>query len=476
MIAGMDRKTARKYIDGTVEPPPVAGARSWKTRPSPFEPYFTEIDEILKQSAGIEAKTIFAMLERKYPNVFQAGQLRTLQRWVHDWHALQDPFKNVMFTQHHRPGEAAQTDFTRTAELGITINDVPFTHLLCVFMLPFSNWIWATIVFSESIAAIKKGVQSALFQLRRVPTFHQTDNSTAATHVKSKADASNDSTDKRPRRFNEQYLAIMRHFGMTPRTTEVGEKEQNGDVESIQGVLKRRLIQELLVRGSKDFTSATAWQLFVNTTVRTMNLTRSVRFEQECAVMTELRVEPMQEFTEERARVTQSSTIRVRQHAYSVPSRLIGEELVIRIFEDRIHAFYRGIKQLDCERSTHRDALINYRHVVDCMLRKPGAFERYVYKEHMFPSIMFRKAYDAISLHLSGIRRDVEYIRILHLAAKTKESDVEAAIELILQTKENLRFDAVKELANSRDKLTLPGMPPLEVDLSSYDQLLSRAG
>src|SRR5205814_5892857 len=145
--------------------------------------------------------------------------------------------------------EAAQTDFTWMTELAITIAGQLFVHMLCVMVLPFSNWQWATVCLSESMAALRRGVQAALFQLGRVPEYHQTDNSTAATHRIPDGHEAHVEGRKRP--FNDDYLALMRHFGMTPRTTEVGAKEQNGDVEAANGAFKRRLEQELLVRGSR---------------------------------------------------------------------------------------------------------------------------------------------------------------------------------------------------------------------------------
>src|SRR5438477_119166 len=85
------------------------------------------------------------------------------------------PEREIWFTQAHRPGEAARTDFTSTAELAVTIAGQLFLHLLCVTVLPYSNWQWATACLSESLAALRRGVQAALFQLGRVPRFHQTD-------------------------------------------------------------------------------------------------------------------------------------------------------------------------------------------------------------------------------------------------------------------------------------------------------------
>lgn len=100
------------------------------------------------------------------------------------------------------------------------------------------------------MAALRQGLQRALFQLGRVPAWHQTDNSTSATHNLPKSASSTSG-----RTFNDEYMAMMKHFGMKPRTTEVGAKEQNGDVEASNGALKRALEQSLLVRGSREFAS-----------------------------------------------------------------------------------------------------------------------------------------------------------------------------------------------------------------------------
>ena len=158
-----------------------------------------------------------------------------------------------MLAQRHRPGEASQADFTWATKLGVTIAGELLVHMLYVFVLPFSNWTWATVCQSESMMALRRGLQRALFQLGRVTEWHQTDNSTAATHQVPKDKQVIVETSGRKRAFNEDYLALMRHFGMRPRTTKVGAKEQNGDVEARNGALKRRLEQALLLRGSRDF-------------------------------------------------------------------------------------------------------------------------------------------------------------------------------------------------------------------------------
>jgi len=384
MRAGMDRKTARKYVQGGKLPSELVEPRNWRTHEDAFLEHWPELEAMLSDAPALEAKTLFAVLVEKYPNRYEDGQLRTLQRRVKAWRAERGPDKDVVLAQLHRPGEAAQTDFTWATELAITIAGLAFVHMLCVFVLPYSNWRWASVCLSESIASIRHGVQRALVQLGRVPAWHQTDNSTAATHrIPDGKSVVLDGSSKRP--FNEDYLAIMRHFGMTPRTTEVAAKEQNGDVEAANGALKRALNQALLVRGSRDFESRAAWQSFIDDVMRKANRSRGRRVAEDMAAMRELNVARLPEFVEEDFLVSEWSTVRVKTCAYSVPSRLIGEWVRVRIFEDRIVDRYAGKDELDCDRLRGRNLKrIDYRHIIWSLVRKPGGFARYVYREEMF--------------------------------------------------------------------------------------------
>jgi hypothetical protein len=182
MRAGMDRKTAGKYVAGGKLPSELVVPRNWRTHEDAFLEHWPELEAMLIDAPGLEAKTLLDVLMDRYPGRHEAGQLRTLQRRVRSWRAEWGPEKDVVLAQRHRPGEAAQTDFTWATELAVTIAGQLFVHMLCVFVLPYSNWRWASVCLSESIASIRRGVQRALFQLGRVPEWHQTDNSTAATH------------------------------------------------------------------------------------------------------------------------------------------------------------------------------------------------------------------------------------------------------------------------------------------------------
>ena len=471
MMANMDRKTARKHIAAGRLPSETVEPRDWRTRKDPFEHDWDEVAQLLAATPELEAKTLFEVLSERHPERYHEGQLRTLQRHVQRWRAEHGPEREVVLGQAHRPGEAAQTDFTWATELGVTLAGQLFVHMLCVVVLPFSNWQWATVCLTESMAALRRGVQAALFQLGRVPVFHQTDNSTAATHRIPKDQAVTDGT--HGRLFNEEYLALMRHLGMKPRTTEVGAKEQNGDVEASNGALKRRLIQALALRGNRDFESREKWESFVHQVLRKANAARGPRVAQEIEAMRPLVVAKLPEYVEERVRVCERSTVRVKRGAYSVPSRLRGQWLRVRLYEDHLDIYYADKLVLSVDRlrgdKRHR---IDYRHVIWSLMRKPGGFARYVYREEMFPSLTFRRAYDAIALLKPGIKADVEYLRILHLAASTFESEVQTALEVLLTAGTPITSTAVKALMAKPAPIAVPELIPPVVDLHVYDGLL----
>ena len=270
---------------------------------------------------------------------------------------------------------------------------------------------------------------------------------------------------------------MMRHFGMKARTTEIAAKEQNGDVEAANGALKRSLEQALLVRGSRDFDSRGAWQDFVDDRMRKANLGRGRRVAEELAAMRELNVDRLPEFVEMDFCVSEWSTVRVKHCAYSVPSRLIGEWVRVRIFEDRIVVRYADKTELDCDRLRGRNLKrIDYRHMIWSLVRKPGGFARYVYREEMFPSVVFRRAYDAIQTPHRGLKGDLEYLRILHLAASTLEVDVEVALTLLLAGATAITADAVKALVTTAATIDVPAMVPQPIDLGAYDALIAEVG
>lgn len=461
--AGMGRKTASKYISLGKMPSEVPMERNWRTRGDPFEVDWPMLAAKLEAAPELEAKALFEWLLEHSEGRYHPGQLRTFQRRVRDWRALHGPDREVFFAQEHRPGEAIQTDFTWATELGITIDGEPFPHMLCHPVLPYSNWEWATVCRSESMVALRRGVQAALVRLGRVPKFHQTDNTTAATHDIASG----------KRGFNDNYVTLVEHFGMTPRTIGVGEKEQNGDVEALNGALKRRLKQHLLLRESTDFDTVADYESWLHGILKKVNALRSRRVATELDAMRPLSAKCLPEYSEETARVSCWSTIRVQHNSYSVPSRLRDQQVTVRVYDDRLEVFYKGVHQLATERLLGRNGhKINYRHIIWSLVRKPGAFPRYKYREDLFPTPVFRQTYDILSDAMASERTaDMHYLRILHLAASTMEAEVEAALEILLAEGTMPDAETVKGLVAPAEP-ELPDIPVPEVRLDGYDRLL----
>lgn len=463
MKAGFDRATGRKYLRiGKIPSELAQKVRTWKTRKNPFEEDWPEVEEMLDGAPELEAKALFEWLVNKKKGKYQEGQVRTFQRHVKCWRAMRGPDKEVFFPQQHRPGEAMQTDFTHATELGVTICGIAFEHMICHTVLPYSNWEWATVCLSESFAALKRGVQGALFRLGHLPEFLQTDNSSSATH--------NIGSGKRL--FNKDYEDFVSHFGIKPRTIAIRKSNQNGDVESLNGVLKRRLKQHLILRGSCDFASIEEYEKWLQEALCKANELRRKRISEEMPKMRPLQVRRLPEYTVIKTNVSIRSTIRIKNNTYSVPSRLIGEEVKVRVYDDRIEVFYGQKLQLTTNRILGKNGhRIDYRHVISSLVNKPGAFARYKYRDALFPTLTFRKAYDFLCSEFGhGRRADLQYLKALKIAAFISETDVETALTILMEEGIAPDSDNVKNLVAPAEP-EVPFLTPYKADLADYDAL-----
>jgi hypothetical protein len=465
MRVDLDVKTARKYLRAGRLPTQMREGRHWRTRPDPFEAQWEECARILEDAPELEGKFLFEWLCEQYPGEYQEGQLRTFQRRVRQWRALKGPDKEIFFPQCHEPGRRMATDWTHMDELGITIHGEAYRHLLCHCVLTYSNWQWVTVCRSESLLALRRGMQAALFRLGHVPREHWTDNCSAATHRPGPDEGTR-------RQFNDQYLALMKHFGMVPRTIQVGAAHENGDVESLNGALKRRIRQYLLLRGSSDFADVSTYRRFLAQVLEQANARRGSRLAEELARMPKLNVSRLADYTEYRCRVMSWGTITVDRRIYSVPGRLIGEKVVARRYEEYLEVFFNGVFQFRAPWVARESGhAINYRHLIGRLVRKPGAFRNYRFKSALFPTDEFRWAYDALSASGTERTADREYLQILHHAAQTMESSVVGALRELREQGAVPRLDRVLELSPPPIPVP-PRMRPLRVSLAEYDRLL----
>jgi transposase len=458
--AGMGEKTARKYLKAGKLPSQLKQPREWRTRVDPFAVVWPEVEEQLREAPELEALTLFEELERRYPGRFQPGQLRTLQRRVRVWRGLYGPEGEIFFPQVHRPGVQCQSDFTSMNELGVTIGGLRFPHLVYHFVLVYSNWEYGEICFSESYQALSTGLQNALGKLGRVPEEHRTDNLTAATF-----------RGRSGREFNEAYLGLVGHYGMRASKNHPGQSHQNGDVEQSHYRIKERLDQALLLRGSRDFAQRGEYEQFLGQVFDRKNQTRQRRWAEEVAVMRPLPERRLEDWREYKVRVTSWSTVTVAHNTYSVPARLSRYEVVARLHADRVEIRLAGHCVAEMERLRGKGKVrLNYRHVIGALLRKPGAFERYRFREELFPSTVFRQAYDRL-LEADRAEASRRYLQILHWAAEHSESAMEQALREFLGEGRPLELAALVQQAES------PLPRPVEVDipppdLGRYDALL----
>ncbi|MDB5100423.1 MAG: transposase [Cyanobacteria bacterium RYN_339] len=463
--AGMSARTARKYERGGFLPSEMPRPPKLRTRPDPFADVWSGIAELLAGDDALQAKTLFDLLVERHPGRFEPGQVRTLQRRVEHWRATEGPGRLVMFEQIHQPGNLAQSDFTDMGELAITIAGELFVHKVFHMVLTFSNVEAVNVCFSESFEALSDGIQAAFWQFGGVPAIHRTDNLSAAVHRLER--------DGR-KGYTGSYQALMNHYGCIPDSNYPGEAHQNGDVESSNGKLKSALDQTLRLRGSRDFETRAAYEAWLLDQVRRRNDTRQTRFAVEREALNALPTASLAQPKIVTVTVTRFSTLLVLGNTYSVPSRLIGSRLQVRLRAETLDV-YRGSQQVAfiprlIGRGGHR---IDYRHVIWSLVRKPRAFAAWRFREELFPLLVFRRAYDALVEARTPSSADQEYLRILLLAASGSEADVAIALEIMLEQKVPIGSSAVRDLVREPGMPAVPHVTTPIVDLTVYDRLLA---
>jgi hypothetical protein len=461
--AGMDPTTARRYRNLERLPSELKKERAWRTREDPFSEVWGAVQKQIEESPNLEAKTLFEWLQREYPGRFSDGQIRTLQRRIKLWRVTEGPAQEVYFGQVHVPGRLCASDFTHMTELGITLAGQTFEHLVYHFVLTYSNWETGTICYSESLESLSEGWQNAVWELGAVAAEHRTDSLSSAVNNMSNLEE-----------FNRRYEGVMRYYGVKPQHTNPASPNENGDVEQSHHRFKRAVEQALLLRGSRDFGSLVEYAQFLKGLFAQRNAGRRARLAEEMAVMRELPLRRMESAKRERVKVDSGSLIHVERNSYSVSSRLIGAQVEARLYLDHVEVWYGQRKVEDLPRLRGRGKhRINYRHIIEWLARKPGAFENYRYQEDLFPTSRFRMAYDALQ-ETTPLRSSKEYLKILKLAAEQGEVQVDAALrELLAGNAEALiTVESIGKVLTQLDTIapvTMVEVAP--VDLASFDQL-----
>lgn len=464
--ADMSVRTARKYLQKGILPSEDKRIRNWETRKNPFESVWEEVDELLRESSRFESKTIFQELQRRYPGQFMDGQLRTLQRRIRAWRATKGEPGEVFFPQVYTPGKLGAFDFTDMNELDITIQGTRFSHKLFHFVLPYSNWETGNICFSESFESLSDGLQRALGKLGGSPAAVRSDRLSAAVNNL-----------KNTKEFTARYDAVLRHYNLRGEKTNPNSGHENGDTEQSHYRFKTAVDQALLLRGSRDFQSREEYTSLLESIFEEKNRNRWEKLSEELRNLQPLPPTRISSSETQTVRVSTFSTIRVKKKTYSVDSRLIGEMVRIVLDTEWIEV-YLGIRLIEKIPRIHGEKghFIQYRHIIDSLVRKPGAFTNYRFREDLFPTIRFRIAYDMLKEKEGEYGAARIYTRILYLAAKESESLVDIALGRMIDAGHEISWNDIMKSVNETRPSPLPEVQVPDIDMTEYDELLCEGG
>ena len=443
-----------------------------RRRPDPLAPIFEEeVVPMLQASPGLRPIAVFQELLRRHPDL-SLGVRRTLERRMRTWNAEHGPEQEVMFRQTHEPGKMGLSDFTAMGKLGVSIAGQRLDHRLYHFRLAYSGFQHAHVVLGgESYVALAEGLQNALWTLGGAPSSHRTDSLSAAFKNLNKT-AKNDLTDR--------FDALCQHYGMTPTRNNKGMAHENGSIESPNGHLKRAIDDALIMRGSRDFQDLAAYRCFIDEIVGRINTRNAKRIDAERASLQPLPARRTTDFEEVTLRVTSSGGFTLRKVFYTVPSRLIGHRLRVRLYDDRLELFLGGTLLMTLKRGRawpdgSHGHVVNYHHVIHSLRKKPMALMGLVYRDQLFPCQAYRDTFAALlerSDEKNACRTTVDLLALAH--------DRGCEGELAQHLEQELRQHRLPDIPRLR-ALFAPSqeaLPVVEVkftDIASYNQLLACA-
>ena len=462
--AGISVRTGRRLEKGERQD---KEERHWRTRNDPLEAVWeSELIPLLEREPTLTGITLWDYLDDQYPDQYPEHLLRTLQRRVKHWQATQGPEKEVIFRQSVPAGHQGLSDFTHP-NTAITIAGESFAHLLYQFRLAYSGWRYVHIVQGgESYSALADGLQNALHTLGGTPKEHRTD-SLSAAYV--------NTTQKQ--RLTDAYYALCQHYHMRPTTNNRGVSHENGAIEAPHGSLKRRIEQAMKLRGSADFSTIRVYRQFIDHIVAKLNKRCKGRLAEEQHALMSLPRHRFIDYTELTVKVTTSSTLSVKRTLYTVPSRLIGENVRVHLYHDRLECFVGQTRVITLPRvypatPTGRARRIDYRHVIHSLAAKPQAFRFSQFRDELLPGRSYRQLWRLAEQQFTPQDACKWMVATLRFAA---DYDCEAslAVELMQQAEQSPLPDLKSLQARYCQHTEPPAIPVRQHQVADYDQLLT---
>lgn len=443
-----------------------------RRRPDPLEAIFdAEVVPLLKEAPGLRPVAIFDEMLRRHPELSPSIR-RTLERRIRSWRALHGAEQDVIFRQVHEPGRLGLSDFTDMSGLGVTIAGQPLAHMLYHFRLPWSGFEHAHVILGgESFVALAEGLQNALWSAGGAPHQHRSDSLSAAfRNLDSEATAD----------LTKRYDALCAHYRMAPTRNNRGVAHENGAIESAHGHLKAAIRDALLMRGTADFADLVSYRAFVDEIVGRRNAAQRKRIVAERAYLQTLPSRRTTDFEEIIVTVSSTGGFTLRKVFYTVPSRLIGHRLRVRLYDDRLEVFMGGTQLMMLPRGRahpngRHDQVVNYHHVIHALRKKPMALLNLVYRDKLFPRPAYRRAFEALMEQLPeklACKITVELLALAH--DRGCERDLAEELNRVLDAGQLPDPVALRRMFGP-DPAELPIVSVLQVGLDSYNALVATA-
>lgn len=452
---------------------------TWRTRPDPLEMVWEQdLVPLLNRAPSLSPIILLEEIQAKYPGLYSDKLLRTLQRRVKKWKALFGPAKEVMFRQTHEPGRLGLSDFTNLKGVIITIQGKPLHHLLYHFRLAYSGWSYIKVILSgESYTALTEGLQEALWRLGGSPLEHRTDSLSAAFKNLSVVEKQD---------ITSAYEVFCNHYQMQASRNNLGESHENGSIESPHGHIKRRIKQALLLRNSYDFISVEEYQRWIDGVTNQHNRRNAQAFVIDKKALQPLPTYKTIDYTEVIVKVTTSSTINVRRVTYTVPSRLQGETLRAHLYHNRLLCYLGSDLIITLKRiypkDNNRGRLVDYRHVIHSLVRKPQAFRYSQLRDDLLPNESYKQIWQHVNQNMPRKTACKFIVGLLYLAAtssreQTLAADVLAAInngkELSL-TKLQAKYQTIetRAITTTTTNSLIDSVVVIQHAIRDYNQLI----
>ena len=465
--AAISLKTAYR-IERDPRLPSQKSAPRGRRRPDPLLAIFdAEIVPMLQAAPGLRPIAIFEEMQRRHPQLPE-GVRRTMERRIRQWRALNGQDREVIFRQVQEPGRMGLSDFTEMGDLDVRVGGEALDHRLYHFRLACSGFEHVHVILGgESYVALAEGLQNALWALGGAPREHRSDSLSAAFRNLDR-DAREDLT--------RRYDALCTHYRMEPTRNSRGVAHENGAIESPHGHLKHAIRDALLMRGTAEFENLGVYRSFLDEIIGRKNARNRQRIDAERAVLQALPDNRTADYEQALVYVSSSGGFVLRKVFYTVPSRLIRHRPRAHLFDDRVELLVGGTHVLTLNRGRpgrngKHGHVVDYRHVIHALRRKPMALLNLVYRDQLWPREAYRHMFDHLCERLSERAACKLMVELLSLA---HERACEAQLAAVLT--EDLAADRLPDLKVLRERFApdLASLPEVSVPLAPlhlYDAL-----